>query len=132
MLYIAIIELANKYSYVCLFKFFIPWNIVVVLVAKSCLTLCNAMNCSLPGSSIHEISQARIPEWVVISSWPRDQTCVSCIARQIPYHWVTWEVHLEILLLHNYSDDYSTTLIKSGSGVHSWVGFFFFFLCVWL
>ena len=41
--------------------------------------------CSLPGSSVHGIFQARILEWVVISfsrrsSWPRDQTCVSCIA----------------------------------------------------
>ena len=29
-----------------------------------CLTLCNPMDCSLPGSSVHEISQARILEWV--------------------------------------------------------------------
>ena len=43
------------------------------------------MNCSLPGSSVHRISQARILEWVTISfsggsSQPRDRTCVSCIA----------------------------------------------------
>ena len=37
-------------------------------VAQSCLTLCNLMNCSLPGSSIHGIFQARILEWVAISS----------------------------------------------------------------
>ena len=37
------------------------------LVAKVCLTLCNAINCSPPGSSVHEISQARILEWVAIS-----------------------------------------------------------------
>ena len=54
------------------------------------------MDCSLPGSSIHGISQARILEWVAISfsrvsSWPRDQTCVSCIGRWILYHWATWE-----------------------------------------
>ena len=36
------------------------------LVAKLCLTLCDPMGCSLPGSSIHGISQARILEWVVI------------------------------------------------------------------
>ena len=35
--------------------------------ALLCLTLCNPMNCSLPGSSIHGIFQARILEWVVIS-----------------------------------------------------------------
>ena len=43
------------------------------------------MDCSPPGSSVHETSQAKILEWVTISysrgsSWPRDQTCVSCIA----------------------------------------------------
>ena len=38
-----------------------------VLVAKSYLTLCDPMGCSPPGSSIHGISQARIPEWVAIS-----------------------------------------------------------------
>ena len=38
------------------------------LVTKSCLILCDPMDYSLPGSSIHGISQARILEWVVISS----------------------------------------------------------------
>ena len=56
-----------------------------VLVAQSYLTLCNPMECSPPGSSVHRISQARILEWVVISfsrgsSWLRDWTWVSCIA----------------------------------------------------
>ena len=36
------------------------------LVAKLCLTLCNPMDCSPPGSSVHGISQARILEWVSI------------------------------------------------------------------
>ena len=40
----------------------------LVLVAKSCPTLCNPVDCSLPGSSVHGIFQARIPEWVAISS----------------------------------------------------------------
>ena len=49
-----------------------------------CLTLCDPMDCSLPGSSIHGIFQARILEWVVISfsrrsPQPRDWTWVSCI-----------------------------------------------------
>ena len=43
------------------------------------------MDCSLPGSPVHRILQARIPEWVAIpfsraSSWPSDLTLVSCIA----------------------------------------------------
>ena len=35
----------------------------------ACPTLCNPIDCSLPGSSVHEISQARILEWVSISFW---------------------------------------------------------------
>ena len=54
-------------------------------VAQSCLTLCNPVDCSPPGSSVHGILQARILEWVAISfsrgsSWPRVQTWVSHIA----------------------------------------------------
>ena len=57
------------------------------VVAQSCPTLCNPMDCSLPGSSIHGIHQARILEWVVISfsrrsSPPRDRTRVFCIANR--------------------------------------------------
>ena len=35
-------------------------------VAQSCLTLCNPMDCSLPGSSVHGIFQERVLEWVAI------------------------------------------------------------------
>ena len=64
------------------------------LVNMLCPTLCNPMDCSSPGSSVHEISQARTLEWVAISfsrgsSWPRDWTCVSSTSRQILYHWAT-------------------------------------------
>ena len=60
---------------------------VCAKLLQSCPTLCNPMDCSLPGSSIHGILQARILEWVVMpssrgSSQPRDQTCVSCLL-----HW---------------------------------------------
>ena len=53
-------------------------------VARLCPTLCDPMDCSLPGFSIHGILQARILEWVTISfsrgsSQPRDQTRVSSI-----------------------------------------------------
>ena len=53
-------------------------------VSQSCLTLCDPMDCSLPGSSIHGIFQARVLEWVAVSfsrrsSQPRDQTQVSRI-----------------------------------------------------
>ena len=58
---------------------------VCVLVAQSCPTLCDPVDCSPPGSSVHEILQARILEWVAIPfyqgpSRPRDRTWVSCIA----------------------------------------------------
>ena len=52
---------------------------VCVLSRVPCLTLCDPMDCSLPRSSVHEISQARILEWVAISysrgsSQPRSRT----------------------------------------------------------
>ena len=58
---------------------------VCVLVILSCLTLCDPMDCSPPGSSVHGILQARILERVAISSsrrssQPRDRTQVSHIA----------------------------------------------------
>ena len=51
---------------------------------QSCPTFCDSIDCSLPGSSVNEIFQERILEWVVISCsresfQPRDRTCVSCI-----------------------------------------------------
>ena len=54
-------------------------------LSQSCPTLFNPMNCSLPGSSVHGILQARILEWVATSffrgsSKPRDRTQVFCIA----------------------------------------------------
>ena len=44
-----------------------PSEFVCVLVAQSCPTLCDPMDCSLPGSSVHGISQARVLEWGAIS-----------------------------------------------------------------
>ena len=86
----------------------------VCVHAQSCLnTLCNPMNCSLPGSSVHGILQARILEWVAISfsmgssqpmdrnhvswvypyssvsSWPRNRTGVSGIAGGFFTIWAT-------------------------------------------
>ena len=60
----------------------------VCLVTQSCPTLCNPVDCSPPGSSVHGVSQTRVLEWIVISfsresSQPRDWTyvsSVSCIA----------------------------------------------------
>ena len=87
-------------------------------VAQSCLTLYDPIDCSLPGTSVHGIFQARVLEWVVISfsrgssqprdqtqarilewaafpfrgsSQPRDQTQVSCIAGRFFVSWATRE-----------------------------------------
>ena len=59
--------------------------VCVCSVAESYLILCDPTECSPPGSSVHGISQVRIPEWVAISfsrgpSQPRNRTQVSCVA----------------------------------------------------
>ena len=65
-----------------------------VLVGESCPTLWDPMDCSPPGSSVHGILQARIPEWVAIpfsrrSSQPRDLSRVSRIAGRFFTLWAT-------------------------------------------
>ena len=65
-------------------------------VAQLCPALCDPMDCSPPGSSVHGILQARILEWVAISfsrgsSWPRDRTQVSRTAGRHFYLWATRE-----------------------------------------
>ena len=60
-------------------------------------SLCNTVDCSLPGFSIHGIFQARILEWVAISfssgsSQPRDRILVSCTAGRLLAIWATREV----------------------------------------
>ena len=69
----------------------------VLLHAKSlqlCPTPCDLMDCSPPDSTVHEILQARILEWIAMPSsrgsfWPRDRTCtshISCIGKWLLYH----------------------------------------------
>ena len=67
-----------------------------MLVTQLYPTLCDPIDCSTPGSSVHGILHARILEWVVISfsrgsSQPRDQTQVSCIAGRFFTIWATRE-----------------------------------------
>ena len=87
------------------FYWFSHWNDsildakkVKVLVAQLCLTLCDLMDCSPLGSSIHGILQARMLEWVATlfsrgSSRPRDQTQVSCIAGRFFTIWATGDTY---------------------------------------
>ena len=73
--------------------FFTSWATRVVHAKSlhSSLDLCNPVDCSMPGSSVHRILQARILEWVAMpssrgSSRPRDRThisCISCIGRWV-------------------------------------------------
>ena len=66
---------------------------------QSCLTLHDPMDYSMQGSSVHGFLQARILEWVAMTSsrvsyWPRDRThvsSVSCIGRQVLTTSTTWE-----------------------------------------
>ena len=82
-------------SYVQFFSRNICWISVCVCVAggahakllQPCLTLCNPMDCSPPGSSVHGILLARTLEWVALpsskgSSRPRDWICISYVL-----HW---------------------------------------------
>ena len=75
-------------------------------VAQSCLTLCDPMDCSPPGSSVHEIFQARVLEWVAISlsrgsSQPRDWTQVSCTVGRC---FTVWATILTLFMNTNYSN----------------------------
>ena len=82
------VALLCYYSFCCRAKwisYMYTYEKVQVLVAWSCPTLCDPMDHSPPGSSVHGILQARILEWLAIlfpkgSSWPRYWNWVSCIA----------------------------------------------------
>ena len=80
-------------------------------VAQSCPTLCDPMDCSLSGSSIHGIFQARILEWLAISfsrrsSRPRDRTQVFRIVGRRFTIWATREV-FPPMCRYCLSDDHS-------------------------
>ena len=87
----------------CLFSNQVTWFLLLSCmkwseVAQSCPTLCDPMDCSLPGSSVHGILQARILKWVAISfsrgsSRPRDLTQVSHIVGRFFTIKDTWEAH---------------------------------------
>ena len=101
--------------------------------AQSCPTVCNSMDCSPSGSSVRGILQARIREWVAISS-SRDQTCLSCIScighRFFPGQrlfiplkgsvtetapsllgnrgaWLVWQIKFSTLYLHTVCSSFS-------------------------
>ena len=76
-------------------------------VAQSCPILWDPRNCSLPGSSLHGILQARVLEWVAISfsrgsSWSRDRTWVSCILGRRFNLWATREARMCVCMCVNW------------------------------
>ena len=83
-----------------LLKIMTRWDVSCVLsacsVAQLCLTLCDPIDCSPPGSLSMEFSRQEYWRWVAISSsrWsaqPKDKNRISCIGRWILYHCSTWE-----------------------------------------
>ena len=91
-----------------------------MLVTQLCPGLCDSMDCSPPGSSVHGILQVRILEWVAIpssrgSSHSKDQNPVSCTAGRFFTVWAPREVHVISLLEENKNQwqtmDFSTDKI---------------------
>ena len=88
--------------------------------AELCLTLCYPLDCSPPGFSVHEISQAIILEWVTISSFrgsspSRDQTHIFCIAGRFfttepaeKLHLTWWKPIFAILTLYKIYSEHIT------------------------
>ena len=90
-----------------------------MLVAQSCLTLCNRMDCSPPGSSAHGIIPVRILKWVAISfsrvfpTQGLNSGLPHC--RQILYHWATCKttsVLLKILWVRNLEKAHITWVLS--------------------
>ena len=94
----------HRNIFVCFVLIFLisPWlslRMCTCVSVQLCLIFCDSMDCSLPGSYLHEIFQTRVLEWVAFScsrgsSQLRDPTLVSCVACTgiwILYHPTTWE-----------------------------------------
>ena len=83
-----------------------------VLVARSCLTPCDSMDCCPPGFSVPGILQARILEWVAIpfcrgSSWPRGSNPGLLHCRQMLF--TVWATREAIFTCINSSYDWATS-----------------------
>ena len=79
-------------------------------VAQSCLTLCDPMDCRLPGSSVHGIFQARVLEWGAIAF------------SILELHSILYSVNM---FNHSLVDEYLCCLLAitnnsvEGSGIHT-------------
>ena len=94
---IRLTNLFNLWTFPTFFTNICHKKIYANTVFNGMCTIFDLTDCSLPASSVHRIRQARLLEWVAISfsrvsSQSRSRTHMSCISRQILYHWVTGEV----------------------------------------
>ena len=96
------LQLCGFFPFSKYFPFLIEvWKESESEVAQLCLTLCNPMDCSPRGSSVHGIFQARVLKWAAIafsrgSSRPRDRTWVSWISGRRFTVWATREAPIEV------------------------------------
>ena len=115
----------KKFVWLALLFIMVVWNgtcnVFEVSVNVRCISVCahvcmlscghlfcDPMDCSPSGFSVHGIFQARILEWVAISSSRGSSQCrvwihicVSWIDRRILYHWATWEALLVLMYTQN-------------------------------
>ena len=120
---------------------------VKVLVSQLCPTLCDSIDCSTPGSSVHGILQERILEWITISfsrgsSQLRDQTWDFCIAggffticatREVPKSWCMLLISIlnALLFILSKSMKYiciwweGMLFLSQPHSMHSWDFYFF-------
>ena len=75
--------------------------VICCLIAQPCPTFCNPVDCGISGFSVHGILQARIWEWVAISSSRGASPPRFCIGRQILYCWAFRECSVQIMKLKN-------------------------------
>ena len=98
---------AHIYSFLFLYHFLT--SDIICAQSLSCVLLCDHMDCSPPGSSVHGILQARILEWVAMpssrgSSQPGDRTQFSCIAGGFFTVWATREALISYAICLSLSD----------------------------
>ena len=102
------------------------------LMLQSCLTLCDPMDSSPPGSSVSGILQARILKWVAISSsrgssQPMDQTLVSCVAGELFIAEPWWK---DFFVLKAFYDSIFFILMESRLIIMSFVTYGCFGGCI--
>ena len=105
-------------------------------VAQSCLTLCDLMDCSLPGSSIHGIFQARVLEWVPLPSPEEAAIMIQLFTemkRQNSVHIIFLSSFIETYLFYSHKSSYRQSFLlcpwdfpgkSTGVGCHCLLQFY--------